>query len=115
MESVVSAIVSLIYLAVGVLMLAGMWKIFVKLGEDGWKAIIPIYNLIVLLPILKWELWKIVLLFIPIVNIVFSFFLNRDLAARFGKSTGFAVGMFILPFIFYPMLGFKEENQPIQE
>ena len=38
-------------LAVVVLMVASMWKVFTKAGKPGWAAIIPIYNLIVLLQI----------------------------------------------------------------
>ena len=30
------------YLAFYVLFVAAFWKIFVKAGEEGWKAIIPI-------------------------------------------------------------------------
>ena len=26
----------------------GMWKLFEKAGEDGWKAIIPIYNTLIM-------------------------------------------------------------------
>lgn len=101
--------IALIYLAVCVLMLVSMWKIFEKLGEAGWKSLIPIYNVIVLLQLLKWDLWKIVLFIIPLVNIIFSFLLMKDLAARFGKGTGYAVGLFLLSFVFLPMLAFKEE------
>lgn len=99
----------IIYLAVCVLMLVSMWKILEKLGEAGWKSLIPIYNIIVLLQLLKWDLWKIVLFIIPIVNIIFSFLLMKDLAARFGKGTGYAVGLFLLIVVFLPMLAFKEE------
>jgi hypothetical protein len=32
----------------------------------------------------------------------------------FGKGPGFAVGMILLPFIFYPMLGFGDARyQPV--
>ena len=34
----------LVYLAFFVLVVVGMWKVFTKAGEEGWKAIIPIYN-----------------------------------------------------------------------
>ena len=40
-----------LYLAVIVVMIAGMWKVFQKAGKPGWVAIVPIYNLIVLLEI----------------------------------------------------------------
>jgi len=101
--------IAILYLAVCALMLVSMWKIYEKLGTDGWKAIIPIYNTIVLLELLKWDIWKIVLFFIPVVNIVFSFLLMRDLAKKFGKGDGYAVGLFLLSIVFIPMLAFKED------
>ena len=41
-------IVSIVVLAV---MVVSYWKIFVKAGKPGWAAIVPIYNIIVLLEI----------------------------------------------------------------
>jgi len=102
-------IITILYLAIVVLMLVSMWKIYEKLGEPGWKSLIPIYNIIVLLELIKWDLWKIVLFFIPIVNIIFAFLFYRDLAGRFGKGVGFTIGMIFLPIIFYPLLAFKGE------
>ena len=96
-----------------VLTVVGMWKVFEKLGEAGWKSIIPIYNIIVMLQLVKWDLWKILLFLIPIVGQIFSFLLFRDLAARFGKGVGFAIGMLFLPLIFFPILGFG--GVPVQE
>ena len=40
-----------IWLAIVVLVVAGLWKVFVKAGEPGWAALVPIYNLVVLLKI----------------------------------------------------------------
>lgn len=40
-----------IIIAVVVLMVASMWKIFSKAGESGWKSLIPIYNTYILFKI----------------------------------------------------------------
>jgi hypothetical protein len=45
----------IIYLAIIVLVVAGWWRMFTKAGEDGWKAIIPIYDFLVLLKIIGRE------------------------------------------------------------
>ena len=37
-------IVVIIYMAIIVLEIAALWKVFVKAGHPGWAAIIPIYN-----------------------------------------------------------------------
>lgn len=103
-----AAIVGIIYLAVLVLMVASMWKIYVKANEPGWAAIVPIYNIVVMFKIIGKPLWWIVLYFIPVVNFVASILIVVSLAKSFGKSTGFAVGMIFLPFIFLPMLAFSD-------
>src|SRR5215213_1016061 len=61
---------SIVGLIVGILVIAGMWKVFTKAGKPGWAAIIPIYNAVVLLQIAGKPLWWLLLFFIPIVNIV---------------------------------------------
>ena len=96
----------LFWLVLGVLVIAAMWKLFTKAGKPGWAAIIPIYNFIVLLEIVGRPVWWVILLFIPFVNFVVDIILMIDLAKSFGKSTGYAIGMIFLPFIFLPMLGF---------
>ena len=37
---------------------------------------------------------------------IFYIILCLDVAKRFGKGGGFAVGLILLPFIFFPILGF---------
>jgi hypothetical protein len=100
------AVGMLIYVGVIVLVLAGMWKVFTKAGEPGWAAIVPIYNAIVLAKIAGKEPWWGVLLLIPCVGIIIAFILSIAVAEKFGKGTGFGIGMALLPFVFYPILGF---------
>ena len=86
------------------------WKIFEKAGKPGWAAIIPIYNVIVLLEIVGRPLWWIILLFIPIVNVIVGFILALDLSRSFGHDLAFALGLFFLGFIFYPILAFGSDT-----
>ena len=97
---------SIVGLLVAVLVIAGMWKVFTKAGKPGWAAIIPIYNLIVLLQIAGKPLWWIVLFCIPVVNFVAAVMVLISVAKAFGKGTGFAIGMLFLGPIFIPILGF---------
>jgi len=46
------------------------------------------------------------LTFIPIVNIVIQIMLYLNLAKKFGKSTGFAIGLILLNPIFLLLLAF---------
>jgi len=100
---------SIVYLLILILMIAGMWKMFEKAGKPGWAAIIPIYNLIVLLQIISKPVWWIVLFLIPIVNLVILIIVSMDLAVCFGKSKGWGVALlFFFGFIGYPLLGFGD-------
>lgn len=55
----VSSVISIIW---GVLPFIGIWLVFEKAGESGWKAIIPLYNMYTLLKITdKQKYWKLYL------------------------------------------------------
>lgn len=96
----------IIYLGIIVLMIAAMWKIFVKAGKPGWAAIIPIYNIIVLLEIVGKPVWWIILFLIPFINFIFGIWTVNLLSKSFGKDEGYTIGLLLLPFVFYPILGF---------
>ena len=80
-----------IYLAFIVLMIASMWTIFSKAGKPGWAALVPIYNIIVLLDIVGKPWWWLLLMFIPIVNFVVIIMIYHNLSLSFGKGAGFTV------------------------
>ncbi len=98
----------LIQFVVAALQIAGMWMVFVKAGQPGWKAIIPFYNLFTQLKFVGRPGWWLVLCFIPLVNIVIFFIVSNDTAKSFSKGIGWALGLFFLGFIFYPLLGFGD-------
>lgn len=100
--------IGIVYIAFIALIIVSMWKVFVKAGKPGWAAIIPIYNLIVLLEIVGRPLWWIVGLIIPFVNFIVLIILSLDVAKSFGKSTAFGIGLLLLGFIFYPILAFGD-------
>lgn len=103
---VIMLIVILISLAVSVLMLAAMWRVFTKAGKPGWAAIIPVYNFVVLLQIVGRPEWQVLLMFLPFANIYIAIVVALDLAKSFGKTSGFGVLMIFFPAIMYPILGF---------
>jgi hypothetical protein len=99
-------VIWIIYIAILVIIIASLWQLFVKAGKPGWAAIIPIYNGIVLLEIVGRPVWWIVLLLIPCVSIVIAVIVSIDLAKSFGKDALFGIGIFLLGFIFIPILAF---------
>ena len=99
-------VIVIVYLAVVIFEIAALWKVFVKAGHPGWAAIIPIFNLYILLKVVGRPGWWIILYLIPLVNIIILIIVQLDFAKSFGKSVGFAVGLIFLSFIFVPILGF---------
>ena len=94
------------YFAIIILLIAAIWKVFSKAGQPGWAAIIPIYNIYVMCKVAGRPGWWLLLMLIPFVNLIIAIILSVDIAKRFGKGIGFAIGMILLPFIFWPILGF---------
>ena len=103
-----SAILWLFYVAFIVVYLAAGWVVYTKAGQEGWKSLIPIYNLYVLLKIVGRPGWWLLLYLVPLVNIVIWIIVMIDLAKSFGKSTGFAIGLILLTPIFYLILAFGD-------
>ena len=101
---------AVVWLAIVVLMIAALWKVFEKAGEPGWAAIVTIYNFYILLKIAGRPGWWLLLYLIPFVNFIISIIVSIDVAKRFGKGTGFALGLVLLPFIFYPMLAWGDAS-----
>jgi hypothetical protein len=96
----------LISFAIMVAIVASVWKVFTKAGQPGWAAIIPIYNLVVFLKIAGKPLWWLVLCLIPGVNFIAFILIALAVAKNFGKGAGFGIGLALLSFIFFPILGF---------
>lgn len=105
--AIVSLFMFVVWLGFVGAILAGLWKTFEKAGKPGWAGIVPIYNMIVLCEIVgKPVWWGLLAIFAPCVNVVFSVLLMIELAKKFGKDPLYGIGLALLPFVFFPMLGF---------
>ncbi len=98
----------IIYLVIIVLGIVGMWKTFVKAGKPGWACIIPFYNAYVACEIARLPILWFILAIIPIVSIVGWIMICLKIAENFGKSGGFGIGLALLWFVFFPILGFSD-------
>lgn len=96
----------IINLILTIVLLASMWKLFQKMGYQGWQGIVPGYNLYILFDELYGNGWQVFMLFIPFFNIYLIIKLYIDWAVRFGKKPGYGVGMFFLGFVFNTILAF---------
>lgn len=101
-----SPVSMIIGLLIALLIIVAMWKVFTKAGQPGWASIIPIYNLYIWCKIVGRPWWWILLMLIPFVNFIVAIILSIDLAKSFGKGVGFGLGLALLGFIFWPILGF---------
>ena len=102
----------IIMLAVAVFSIVAMWKVFKKAGKEGWAALIPIYNLVVLFQISGIDPKKLLWFLLPFIGqiIVFVYLIMAyiNLAKAFGKPSGFAAGLIFLNVIFMGILAFDD-------
>jgi hypothetical protein len=130
-------IVALAVTACAVLQIIGMWKALKKAGLKGWEAIIPFYNTYQLVRISGLELWWFVIYLvigalsvvgagyydintgfqpsrgtfaIVAVTLVVMGMINYKIAKSYGKDTGFAVGLTLVPFVFWMILGTSKDK-----
>ncbi len=103
-------ILGIILIGVIVFSLISLAKIFKKANRSGISAIIPIYNIIVLLEITNYPKWYILLYFIPGANIIIHLMIMMKLSKLFKKGNAFGFGLTFLPFIFFPILAFNDSE-----
>jgi hypothetical protein len=122
-------VIAAVSLLISILIIVAQWFIYSKAGQPGWAAIVPFYNMIVLLKIVGrpawWICWflqiilfdlifimnqglttMLLLMLSGITAMVFSVIITNSLSKSFGKDAGFTVGLIFLPYVFYPILGF---------
>lgn len=117
--------IMLLSFIVSIVAIVGLWKMFEKAGEDGWKSIVPIYNVYTLCTIVGVSPYWLLILFaatffnaLPglgsivdgMAMLYFCVILCVSTAKSFGKNEDFAIGLFFLPFIFDCILGFGKSE-----
>lgn len=115
----------LIALIATVVLVIANWKIFKKAGEPGWAAIIPFYNSYIFAKITWGNGWMFLVavacaiaaniasdiawLFL-LLSLAYTAITYWKLSKAFGHDIGFAVGMFFLGIVFFPILGFGKDQ-----
>ena len=116
------AVYVIFMIAIYVVTVVGLWKMYVKAGRPGWAAIIPIYNWWVWVEMIgrpRWWFWALVasvlLSWIPIVGVILGILMFvlylmgcLDMAKAFGRGAGTGIGLWLVPFVFAPILGFGD-------
>ena len=96
-----------LWLAMIGVMIASGWKVFTKAKLPGWGILVPIYNVYLQFKLAghpNWAWW----LLLPPVAAILLIVANFEIAKKFGKGTGFALGLWFLPIIFYPILAWGD-------
>ena len=114
-------VISVIVIICAILVLVAQIMMFKKGKKPGWAAIVPFYNQVVQCQMVGISPWWVLIIFVsgmlqavPVigsllslaVSIYFMILLGVSTARAFGKDDAFAVGLILLPFVFYPILGF---------
>lgn len=136
-------IMGILGIAAAVMTIIGQWKVFKKAGRRPWECLIPVHSTWALFELAGVNpIWMIGVVYASVLNIIpfigslasagflcfVMIWLNIRVAKAFNKGPGFGVGLALLPFVWYPMLGmgpaqyvgFKkvvnkpgEDNQPV--
>ncbi|MDL2315090.1 signal peptidase I [Bacteroidales bacterium OttesenSCG-928-C19] len=94
------------------LSIAGLWGVFVKAGEKGWKVLIPIYNLFVWVRVIGKSKWWYLYVLIPVINIFIVLLMIVETMKCFRKfGLGEQTLSVLFPFIYLPWLGFSKKQQ----
>lgn len=119
-------VVSIVFIVISII---GQWKMFKKANEEGWKAIIPIYNTITLCKLVGVTPWWILICFcisllgsIPYVGSIFTLagtasalyftvILSLSTARSYSKSDAFGIGfIFNITKPFFNMIAGTSES-----
>ena len=107
----------LFFLIIQVLHFLGTYKLYEKAGRKSWEAIIPVYNAIVLMQIIRRPKWWVILLFIPIINLMMFPVIWVETLRSFGKNTSkdtllgiLTLGFYLFSVNFDPKLRYNQDR-----
>ena len=107
------------FLAVQLVHGLGTFKLYQKAGQAGYKAFIPVYNLIVVLAFLERPKWWTILFFLPIINLILFPVLWIDLLYAFKKQPKsiemlwaiLSLGLYLIPLNYASSTEFQTNRQ----
>ncbi|MEI6683892.1 MAG: signal peptidase I [Bacteroidota bacterium] len=95
-----------------ILSIAGLWGIFEKAGEKGWKVLVPFYNWYLWLRIVKKPMWWYIFLLVPFINVFVILLMIVEILKCFKKygMLDQALGV-LFPFFYLPWLAYSPKEQ----
>jgi len=100
-----------------ILMIVSFWIVYEKAGYPGWASIVPFYGIWVLAEIGGKPGWVGLLMcftgFIPYVGVIVGnvlfIIISIGVAKTFDRGVAFGIGLWLLPFVFFPILAFSKD------
>ncbi len=89
---------------------ACLWKVFEKAGQPKWAGFVPVYNLLIMLRVIKKPWWWILILIVPGVNILLLMVMHIELVRAFGLRSmpHYLLAIFVPP-VSIGMIAFKDD------
>ena len=76
----------LFLLLIQVIHFLGTFRLYQKAGRKSWEALVPVYNAVVLMQIIRRPKWWVILLFVPIVNLMMFPVVWVETLRSFGRN-----------------------------
>lgn len=99
-----------LWVAIATFVILVNWKLFKKMGYEGWKSLIPIYNMYLLFEKTLGNGAKMFLMLVPFFNIYIMFLYCKGLAEGFGKDSMYTWLLFFLSPIGLAILAFGKDE-----
>ena len=77
----------LFFLSYNLLIFVGSQRLFKLAGVDSWKSLIPVYNILKYLEIIKRPKWWVILVFIPVINLLMISVIWVEFIKRFNHNS----------------------------
>ena len=103
-------ILAVIGLALAIFTIISQSKVYKKANRSGIAPWIPIYNIYLLVEIANLPKSYFLMTLVPILNIYAFYKINMEIARLFKKRKSFGYGLFLLPFVYYPILAFSDSE-----
>lgn len=89
------------FLIVQVIHFAATWKLYRLAGRKPWEALVPVYNAVVLMKIIRRPWWWVILLFIPVVQLLMFPVIWVETIRSFGRHSRLDTWLAVLTLGFY--------------
>lgn len=95
----------IIFILALLVIIASLYFVFERAGESGWKALVPVYKIIVWLRIMGKPRWWLALFFLPFINLFMLLLLSVETARAFGRTKLIDHSLAaVFPFLYLPWL-----------